>query len=539
MKTLTKQETAIRLPGRVEISAPPRPEFSRVLTPDALAFVAGLEREFGQRRKLLLLKRWERQVDIIAGKLPDFLQGTANIRKGDWKVAPIKKDLLDRRVEITAPTDRKMIINALNSGSNVFIADFEDANSPTWTNIVRGQLNVIEAVDRTISFRSPEGKEYRLKDEIATLMVRPRGWHMEEKHVTVDGSPVSAALFDFGLFMFHNGRALTERGSGPYFYLPKMESHLEARLWNDVFVMAQEKLGLPAGTIRATALIETVPAAFEMDEILYELRDHSAGLNCGRWDYLFSMIKKFRHYPEFVLADRSRLAMSTRFLHSYSLALIRTCHNRGAHAMGGMAAHIPVKGDQRLNEEAIARVRADKMREAEDGHDGTWVAHPGLVAVAKDVFDAYMPGPNQIHRKREDVNISAADLLTVPKPVITEQGMRVNIRVALEYFESWLRGIGCVPINNLMEDAATAEISRAQLWQWLHHQTTHLSSGGKITLDLYRKIVTEELAGLLSESVPGESDQRKFRLAAELLDKLVVGRMFSEFFTSIAYTYLE
>src|SRR5438874_22757 len=437
----------------IEITAPVPPEFAEILTPEAINFVAGLSRAFEARREELLQKRVQRQAEIDAGKLPDFLPETEHIRNATWTIAPIPADLQDRRVEITGPVDRKMVINALNSGAKVFMADFEDAHSPTWEGTIQGQINVRDAIDRTISYTAPEGKQYSLQEKTATLLVRPRGWHLPEKHVLIDGQPISGGIFDFGLYFFHNVKSLLERGSGPYFYLPKMENHLEARLWNDVFVLAQDELGIPRGTIRATVLIETILAAFEMDEILYELREHSAGLNCGRWDYIFSAIKKFRNVPGFILPDRAQVTMTTHFMRSYSLLAIKTCHRRNVHAIGGMAAQIPIKSDPKANEEAMARVQADKLREATDGHDGTWVAHPGLVAVAMEEFDKVMHGPNQIDRKREDVHVTAADLLAVPDGTITEGGLRTNISVSLQYMESWFRGSGCVPINNLMEDA--------------------------------------------------------------------------------------
>jgi malate synthase len=531
-------------PAGVEPAAPIPPDLADILTPDAMGLLAKLEREFGERRRRLLQARIERQKEIDSGRRPDFLASTKAIRDAAWTTAPIPKDLLDRRVEITGPTDRKMVINALNSGANVFMADFEDSNSPTWDNLLRGQANLRDAVRKTISFTGPapvgggEGKQYRLKDKTATLMVRPRGWHLEERHLLVDGKPMSGSLFDFGLFFFHNAKELISRGSGPYFYVPKMESHLEARLWNDVFNMAQDELGIPRGTIRATALLETILASFEIEEILYELRDHSAGLNCGRWDYIFSAIKKFGRFPEFTLPDRSEVTMTTHFLRSYSLLLIKTCHKREAHAMGGMAAQIPIKNDPAANEQALAKVKADKEREAGDGHDGTWVAHPDLVAVAKEVFDRKMPTPNQIHVKREDVNVTAADLIEMPEGAPTEKGVRANINIALQYLESWLRGVGCVPIFNLMEDAATAEISRAQLWQWLRHGVT-LADGRKMTRELYASMVPEEMEKI--KALVGEKKfaEGRYALARSLFDDLVVKDEFPEFLTLKAYDNLE
>src|SRR5437870_1718004 len=438
--------------------------FAEILTGEALDFIANLHRHFEARRQDLLARRAARQKEFDRGALPDFLPDTREIREREWRVAPQPKDLLDRRVELTGPTDRKMVINALNSGASTFMADFEDANCPTWHNMVEGQINLRDAVRRTISFEQ-SGKRYRLQDRTAVLIPRPRGWHLDEKHLHVDGKAVSGALFDFGLFFFHNEKQLIARGSGPYFYLPKMESQLEARLWNDIFIASQDQLGVKRGSIKATALIETVVAAFEMDEILHELREHCAGLNIGRWDYIFSCIKKFRVNKEFCLADRAQVTMTAPFMRAYALALIKTCHRRGAPAMGGMAAQIPIKDDPAANEAALAKVRADKLREVTDGHDGTWVAHPGLVPIAKGIFDEHMPGPNQLAKKREDVSVSREDLLGIPEGTRTEAGLRHNLRVGVQYLEAWLRGNGCVPLYNLMEDAATAEISRAQVWQ--------------------------------------------------------------------------
>src|SRR2546425_10425441 len=467
----------------LEVHAPLEPGFGEILTAEARRFLTTLARACERRRQELLARRVERQRRLDAGERPDFLPETRSVREAAWTVAPIPADLLDRRVEITGPVDRKMIINALNSGARVYMADFEDSNAPTWRNNLEGHLNLQDAVRGTITFTSPEGKGYALAPRTATLMVRPRGWHLDEKHVTVDGRPISAALFDFGLFFFHNAAALIAKGTGPYFYLPKLESHLEARLWNDVFNLAQDELGIPRGTIRATVLIETILAAFEMDEILYELKDHSAGLNCGRWDYIFSFIKKFRNRPDFVLPNRAQVTMDRHFLNSYVQLLIKTCHRRGIHAMGGMAAQIPIKSDPAANEKALDKVRQDKLREVKAGHDGTWVAHPGLVPIAKAIFDEYMKTPNQIHVKREEVSVSAKDLLAVPTGEITEAGLRLNINVGLQYLEAWLRGNGCVPIYNLMEDAATAEISRAQVWQWVRHKA-RLADGRVIGKEL-------------------------------------------------------
>ncbi len=530
---------AAELPAGVQVLGEITPTFAEILTPDALAFVAGLQRAFGKRREECLQRRQERQARLDQGEGLDFLTETKQIRDGDWKCAPIPQDLLDRRVEITGPTDRKMVINALNSGAKVFMADFEDANAPTWENMIDGQINLRDAIRRTITFTSPEGKAYKLREQLAVLVVRPRGWHLVEKHVLVDGQPVAGGLFDFGLYFFHNARELLARGTGPYFYLPKIESHLEARIWNDVFNMAQRELGVPSGTIRATVLIETIPAAFEMDEILYELRDHSAGLNCGRWDYIFSCIKKFRNKRDFLLADRALVTMTTHFMHSYSLLCIKTCHRRNIFAMGGMAAQIPVKNDPKANEEAFAKVRADKEREANDGHDGTWVAHPGMVQLALDVFNAIMPNPNQIERKREDVRVTAEDLLDFgPSGPITEQGLRTNVGVGVQYLEAWLRGSGAVPIFNLMEDAATAEISRAQVWQWIRHPRGMLSDGRKVTKELFRAVLKEELNKI--KNVVGEDRfaKGKYDSARELFDKITTDDNFVEFLTLPGYELL-
>jgi malate synthase len=527
------------LPEGIELRGGTAPEFAEVLTPEALSFVAALQRAFNPRRKELLRRRAERQAEISAGKMPDFLPETAAIRESEWTVAPIPPDLRDRRVEITGPVDRKMIINALNSGASVFMADFEDAHSPTWTATLEGQVNVRDAVRGTISFTSPEGKSYRLNDKVAVLLVRPRGWHLVEKHMLVDGEPMSASLFDFGLYFFHNVHARLERGTAPYFYLPKLESHLEARLWNDVFVMAQDALGVPRGTIRATVLIENILATFEMDEILWELREHSAGLNCGRWDYIFSAIRKFQKHPEFYLPDRAQVTMTTPFMRAYSLLVIKTCHRRGIHAMGGMAAQIPIKNDPAANEAALAKVRADKEREARDGHDGTWVAHPGLVGIAKEVFDAFMPAPNQIDRKREDVHVTAADLLAIPQGTITEAGLRTNVDVGIQYMAAWLSGNGCVPIYNLMEDAATAEISRSQIWQWLHNRHARLDDGRPITVDLFRSLTEEVLDRLRADVGEKAFAANHYELAARLFDEISVADEFTDFLTLKAYDYLN
>ena len=515
------------------------PEFERILTPDALAFVASLEEKFAARRHELLQMRVARQARLDAGEMPNFLPETAEIRSSDWKVGPIPADLMDRRVEITGPVDRKMVINALNSGANMYMADFEDSHSPTWQDTILGQINLSDAIDGTITFTNPDGKFYKLNGTIATLLVRPRGWHLDEKHVLLNGRAISASLFDFGLFFFHNAKKLVAKGSGPYFYLPKLESHLEARLWNDVFVLAQDLLGVPQGTIRATVLIENILAAFEMHEILYELRHHSAGLNCGRWDYIFSAIRKFRNHPNFVMPDRAEVTMTTRMMRSYSLLLIQTCHRRGIHAMGGMAAQIPIKNDVAANDAALAKVRADKEREAQDGHDGTWVAHPALVAIAKEEFDKVMKGPNQIDRLREDVQITAEDLLAVPEGNITEAGLRTNIDVGIQYMASWLDGSGCVPIYNLMEDAATAEISRSQLWQWVNNENAVLEDGRPINADLYREMAPQVLADIKTRVGADVYNQGKYELAAELFEKLITGKEFTDFLTLSAYEFLN
>jgi malate synthase len=523
----------------IEITGTLPGNFSEILVPEALKLVAKLHRTFDGQRKELLERRNRRQAELDNGKTPDFLPETAQIRADNWRVAPIPEDITDRRVEITGPTDRKMVINALNSGAKVFMADFEDANAPTWHNMVDGQINLRDAVRRTIEFQSPDGKAYRLKDQVAALFVRPRGWHLVEKHLLVDGEPVAGGLFDFGLYLFHNAKELLSRGSGPYFYLPKMESHLEARLWNDVFNLAQDEIGIPRGSIRATVLIETILAAFEMDEILYQLRDHSAGLNCGRWDYIFSCIKRFRNKPDFILADRALVTMTTHFMHSYSLLCIKTCHRRGIHAMGGMAAQIPIKNDEKANAEAFAKVKADKEREAKDGHDGTWVAHPGLVPVALEAFDAVMKSPNQIDRQREDVHVTAQDILQFgPEKPITEKGLRTNISVGVQYLEAWLRGSGAVPIFNLMEDAATAEISRAQVWQWIRSPKGKLDDGRKVTTDLFRQILTEELQKIRTSVGEERFAKGRYSEAAKLFSDLTTSDTYVDFLTLPGYELL-
>jgi malate synthase len=523
------------LPKGVVLCGAIRPGWEAVLTNEAIGFAAGLERRFGAARRRLLAGRAETQSRLDAGWKPDFLPETRAIRDADWRVAVIPRDLEDRRVEITGPTDRKMVINALNCGANVYMADFEDANVPSWENMIEGQANLCDAVRRRIAFDDPEtGRHYALNDKTAVLFVRPRGWHLPEKHVLIDGEPMSAALFDFALFFFHNAKELLSRGTGPYFYLPKLENHLEARLWNDVFVAAQSALALPKGTIRATVLIETILAAFEMDEILYELRDHSAGLNCGRWDYIHSFIKKFAEDSASVLPDRAEVTMTTHFLHNYSLLLIKTCHRRGIHAMGGMAAQIPIRDDPQANAAAMEKVRVDKRREVGDGHDGTWVAHPGLVGIAKEIFDREMPQPNQITRRCQDVHVAAADLLAVPQGSITEAGLRQNLNVGIGYIEAWLRGTGCVPLYHLMEDAATAEISRAQVWQWIRHGA-RLADGRTVDAALCRVMLDEELQKLRAAAGDEAYDSGRFKEAARLFRELIEAQRFVEFLTLPAY----
>jgi malate synthase len=516
----------------LRITAPVTEAQQSILSPEAVAFLVKLARTFEPRRKQLLEARRVRQQELDNGIQPDFLRETAEIRKAHWKVAAPPADLNDRRVEITGPVERKMIINALNSGASVFMADFEDSNSPTWENVVEGQANLRDAVNGTITFTSPEGKRYEVCEKPAVLMARPRGWHLVEKHVLVDGEPISASLFDFGLYFFHNARTLIHNGTGPYFYLPKLESHLEARLWNDVFVAAQDHLGIARGTIRATVLIETILAAFEMEEILWELREHSAGLNCGRWDYIFSYIKKLRNRSGCVLPDRSQVTMTTHFLASYVELLIATCHRRGAHAMGGMAAQIPIKSDPEANEAALARVREDKLREVWAGHDGTWVAHPGLVPVAKGIFDTYMRFPNQLDRMKVST-VTAADLLVPPAGTITEKGLATNLDVGLQYLAVWLGGNGCVPIYNLMEDAATAEICRAQLWQWVRHGAL-LSDGRIVTPALVREMMDRQI-----EKLRGRFPERHLALAGRLYEEMTAAAEFPEFLTLRAYDFLD
>ncbi len=510
-----------------------------VLTPLALQLLASLHRRFNARRLQLLNARVDRQLQLDDGALPQFLAHTAAVRAGEWRVLPVPKDLSDRRVEITGPVDRKMVINALNAPVRCFMADFEDSCSPTWDNVIGGQVNLADAVRRTISYEDPAtGKVYRLNEHTATLIVRPRGWHLPEKHVRINGETVSGALFDFALFLANNHEGLARNGSGPYLYLPKIESHLEARLWNEVFVAAQEALGMPRGTIKATVLIETILAAFEMDEILFELREHSAGLNCGRWDYIFSFIKKFRNRPDFVLPDRASVTMDRHFLKSYVDLLIKTCHRRGAHAMGGMAAQIPIRNDPAANEAAMARVRADKLREAHAGHDGTWIAHPGLAGIAREAFDAVMKGPNQLGVSRADVNAGELDLLKVPQGEITEGGLRGCIRVGVQYLEAWLRGNGCVPLYHLMEDAATAEICRAQLWQWLRHGA-RTNDGQAITVERFDRLMSAELDRIHQEVGAARLSHGVFPTAARLFEQMTKSETFDEFLTLPAYELLS
>jgi malate synthase len=517
----------------VEFLAPATGRYAEILTPEAVAFVVGLQQTFNKRRKELLEARAARQKRLDEGERPDFLKETKEIRESEWTVAPLPKDLLDRRVEITGPVDRKMIINALNSGAKVFMADFEDSTTPTWDNVIEGQLNLRDAVRRAITFEDEKtGKSYKLNEKPAVLFVRARGWHLEERHLIVDGGPMAGSLFDFGLYAFHNAKELLARGSGPYFYLPKMESHLEARLWNDVFIKAESELEIPSGSIKATVLIETILASFEMDEILWELKEHSAGLNCGRWDYIFSYIKKFAGDTSVLLPDRGQVTMTTHFMRSYSKLCIKTCHRRKVSAMGGMSAFIPIKSDPVANEKALTQVRADKEREATDGHDGTWVAHPGLVPVALEVFDRVMPQPNQIEKQLPDFHATAADLLQVPEGSITEAGVRQNVAVGLGYVEAWLRGIGCVPLFNLMEDAATAEISRAQLWQWVHHDAV-TDDGLPVTVEMVDKVIADELKRAKA-SVDAHRYSAYVR-AAELMRELVRAPRFMDFLTVPAY----
>ena len=532
----SNQANSVEIAGKAE-------GVERVLTPEALAFLAELERTFGPRRRELLAARVARQARFDAGELPDFLPETKNVRNGCWEVEPIPAVLKDRRVEITGPVDRKMMINALNSGAKMFMADFEDASSPTFRNMIEGQVNMQDFANGELAYSDPKnGKSYSLNDEIAVMIVRPRGWHMEEAHLLVDGQPMSASLFDFGLHIFHNGAKLTEQGVGPFYYLPKLESHLEARLWDEVFEHAQKALGIPVGTIKATVLIETLPAAFEMDEILYELRRHAAGLNCGRWDYIFSYIKTLRQHGQYVLPDRAQVGMDRAFLKAYSLLLIKTCHSRRAHAMGGMAAQIPVKNDEAANDAAFGKVKADKLREVRAGHDGTWVAHPALVPVAMDVFNQHMPACNQVLSQRSFPPIGQKDLLKPHTGEITEAGVRTNISVGIEYTAAWLNGRGAVPIHNLMEDAATAEISRSQIWQWIHHKADVKTDSGEarqFTAQWFRSILDEELTAI-REMIGAEAyDQGRYELAAKIFSETATGKDLPDFLTLPAYEALR
>ncbi|EGG21929.1 malate synthase [Cavenderia fasciculata] len=508
----------------------------KILTTEALAFLVELERKFRSARTVLLAKRQERQADLNRGIFPDFLKNTENVRKADWKCAAMPRDIMDRRVEITGPPERKMVINALNSGAKVFMADFEDANCPTWYNSIHGQINMIDINNRTISYKAPDGREYKLKPEVATLFVRPRGWHLDEEHVYIDGMPMSGSLFDFGLYFFHNYRIAMNRGSAPYFYLPKLESHLEARLWNEVFNFSQHYVGIPIGTIKATVLIETVLASFEMDEILYELREHSAGLNCGRWDYIFSIIKKFQQHPQFVLPDRAKVTMTSPFMESYVKLLIYTCHRRGVHAMGGMAAQIPIKDNKQANDVALEKVKADKLREVMFGHDGTWVAHPALIPTALEQFNLHMKTPNQIHIIPPNPSFTAKDILSIPEiksDDISEEGLKGNIIVGVEYLDAWLNGNGCVPINHLMEDAATAEISRSQIWQWIKHKSK-LSNGKVITLEYFNQIL-KELQPVLENR---NKKSTTLKDSIPMFQSLIASPTFVDFLTPTAYQYV-
>ncbi|WP_036166706.1 malate synthase A [Massilia sp. 9096] len=524
----------IATPAGMEIRGAMQPGYENILTPEALALVAKLSREFEPRRQQLLAARVERTQRLDAGERPDFLPETEHIRNGDWKIAPIPQALECRRVEITGPVERKMVINALNSGADSYMTDFEDSNTPNWDNQITGQLNMVDAVRRTIALEQ-NGKQYKLNDKVATLVVRPRGWHLDEKHVLVDGKRVSGGIFDFALYMFHNAKELLGRGAGPYFYLPKMESHLEARLWNDIFVMTQDELGLPQGTIKATVLIETILAAFEMDEILYELREHSAGLNAGRWDYIFSCIKKFKLDKNFCLADRPKVTMTAPFMRAYALLLLKTCHKRGAPAIGGMSALIPIKNDPEKNATAMAGVIGDKSRDATDGYDGGWVAHPGLVEASMAEFKKILGDkPNQIEKQRPDVEVTAAQLLDFkPEAPITEAGLRYNINVGIHYLGAWLAGNGCVPIHNLMEDAATAEISRAQVWQWIRTPKGVLDDGRKVTAEMVRAMIPEELAKV-KEAAPN-GDNPSYARAAQIFEQMSLSDDFAEFLTLPLY----
>jgi malate synthase len=524
-----------RTPQNVQILGHFTEGYAEILTPEALAFVEALHLNFNKRRLTLLKAREQRQKRINKGELPDFLPKTKHIRESDWTIAPLPKDLQDRRVEITGPVERKMVINALNSGAKVFMSDFEDSNTPSWDNNMQGHINLRDAINRTIEYTNEKGKTYRLNEQVAVLFVRPRGWHMEEKYMTINGENISGSLLDFGLYFFHNYKQLRTNGSAPYFYLPKLESHLEARLWNNVFVFAQKYVGIPTGTIKATVLIETILATFELDEILYELREHSAGLNCGRWDYIFSYIKKFRNLGNaFILPDRAKVTMATPFMSAYSNLVIKTCHNRNAPAIGGMSAFIPIKNDPIANEAVLEKVRQDKTREVTNGHDGTWVAHPGLVAPVLGIFNAYMPAPNQISRQRPDFTCTAADLLQTPEGTITEGGIRLNINVGILYIESWLRGNGAAAIYNLMEDAATAEISRTQIWQWIKNEST-LEDGRTVTYDLCQGFMGEELVKIEAYIGTEAYKNGKFEQAIALFDSLIKRADFVDFLTLPAY----
>ena len=529
---------SLELQDNISVLGPMNQRFEEILTPSALSFVALLVRRFATKREQLLQARRERQAELERGVLPDFREETRSVRADGWKISPVPADLQDRRVEITGPSgDVKMVINAFNSGAETYMSDFEDSQSPTWHEAIQGQLNLKDAIEGTISYKSPEGKEYSLNQKVATLIVRPRGLHLLERHVVLDGKPVPASIFDFALFLYHNSKRLIEKGSGPYFYLPKMESYLEARLWNEIFTASEEELRLPHGTIKATVLIETILAAFEMDEILYELREHSSGLNCGRWDYIFSFIKKFSSRSDFVLPDRSQVTMDKAFLSAYVSLLIKTCHRRGAHAIGGMSAFIPIKNDEKANLLAFEKVMQDKEREVRAGHDGTWVAHPGLVSVAKQVFDKEMNGPNQINRLREDANVGQRELLAVPSGSVTESGIRTNISVGIQYLEAWLRGKGSVPINNLMEDAATAEICRAQLWQWIRHKALTLD-GSAVTEFMVRSLMRQELEKLTEHLGEERFYGGQYQLSSELFGRMIVAEEFPEFLTLVAYEHL-
>ena len=530
---MTAQTT---VPG-LELRTTPSERDAAVLTPDVLGFIAGLQRKFGPTREALLRARQIRQAAFDGGALPGFLTETRSIREGEWRVAPVPRDLQNRRVEITGPVDRKMMINALNSGAPAFMVDFEDSNTPTWENLLDGHVNLTDAIERTIEFRQDDGRVYTLNEKTAVMLVRPRGWHLPEKHVLVDGQPMSGSLFDFGVYFHRNAKRLLERGSGPYFYLPKMESHLEARLWNDVFVYAQEELGIPQGSVKATVLIETLPAAFEMEEILYELKEHSAGLNAGRWDYIFSCIKKLRNHADRILPDRAQVTMTAPFMRAYTELLVATCHKRGAFAMGGMAAFIPSRRNPEVNAQALARVREDKERESRDGFDGTWVAHPDLVPVALEAFDAVLgERPNQLEKQRPDVRVTAEQLVdfAVPGAAVTDSGLRLNVSVGIQYIESWLRGVGAAAINNLMEDAATAEISRAQVWQWMRHGV-HTKEGEAITRDLVQRVQREELAKLREAWGPDLVAKSKLGEASRIFEEVALAEDFPEFLTLPAY----